>query len=184
MAERDGPTAGRDGPTEGRAGPKAAGEGPTTGRAGRLRAGYGAAPWHLLLVTAVIVLAGWVALRLAQEATFGRMLLWFVGAVIAHDLVLFPVYASADRALRAVARDRVTLLNHLRVPALGTALLFVVYSPGILRWGETTHEAATGLTQRPYLVRWLVLSAALFLLSGLAYLLRRRQASRQRSESA
>ncbi|WP_405432094.1 hypothetical protein [Micromonospora sp. NBC_00617] len=177
MAERAGPPEGREGPTKGRAGP-------TAGRAGRLWAAYGAAPWHLVLVTAAIVLAGWVALRLAQEATFGRMLLWFVGAVIAHDLVLFPVYASADRVLRAVVRNRVTLLNHLRVPALGTALLFLVYSPGILRWGETTHEAASGQTQRPYLVRWLVLSAALFLLSAIAYLLRRRQASRHRSESA
>ncbi|MET8282242.1 hypothetical protein [Micromonospora sp. NPDC005174] len=155
------------------------------GRTARLRAAYGAAPWYLVLVTAVIVLAGWVALRLAQEATFGRMLLWFVGAVIAHDLVLFPVYASVDRVLRAVVRGRVALLNHLRVPALGTALLFVVYAPGILRWGETTHEAATGQTQRPYLLRWLALSAALFLLSALAYALRRRrQSSGQRSESA
>ncbi|MFG1884070.1 hypothetical protein [Micromonospora sp. NPDC049102] len=162
--------------------------GPTqepAGRAARLRAAYGAAPWHLVLVTAVIVLAGWVALRLAQEATFGRMLLWFVGAVIAHDLVLFPVYASVDRVLGAVVRGRVALLNHLRVPALGTALLFVVYAPGILRWGETTHEAATGQTQRPYLLRWLALSAALFLLSALAYALRHRgQSSGQRSESA
>jgi hypothetical protein len=156
-----------------------------TERTARLRAAYGAAPWHLVLVTAVIVLAGWVALRLAQEATFGRMLLWFVGAVIAHDLVLFPVYASVDRVLRAVVRGRVTLLNHLRVPALGTALLFLVYAPGILRWGETTHEAATGQTPRPYLVRWLALSAGLFLLSALVYALRRRrQSSGQRSDSA
>ncbi|MBM7488944.1 putative membrane protein [Micromonospora luteifusca] len=152
--------------------------------ADRLRAGYGAAPWHLVVVTAAIVLAGWVALRLAGEATFGRMLLWFVGAAIAHDLVLFPVYASADRVLRALVRGRVALLNHLRVPALGSALLFLVYSPGILRLGETTHLAATGQDQRPYLMRWLLLSAALFLASGVTYLLRRRQVSVQRSDSA
>ncbi|MFY1615707.1 hypothetical protein [Micromonospora sp. WMMD736] len=159
--------------------------GPKPGPTSRLRAAYGAASWHLALVTVVIVLAGWVALRLADEATFGRMLLWFVGAVVAHDLVLFPVYASIDRVLRAAARGRVALLNHVRVPALGTALLFLVYSPGILRWGETTHEAATGQTQRPYLLRWLALSGALFLLSALTYALRRRgQSSGQRSESA
>ncbi|MEV1318956.1 hypothetical protein AB0J14_23070 [Micromonospora arborensis] len=151
----------------------------------RLRTGYGAASWHLVVVTAAIVLAGWVALRLADEATFGRMLLWFVGAAIAHDLVLFPVYASADRVLRTLVRGRVTLLNHLRLPALGSALLFLVYSPGILRLGETTHLAATGQDQRPYLVRWLLLSATLFLLSGVTYLLRRRrQVSAQRSERA
>ncbi|WCN79022.1 hypothetical protein [Micromonospora sp. LH3U1] len=152
--------------------------------ADRLRAGYGAAPWHLIVVTAAIVLAGWVALRVAGEATAGRMLLWFLGAVIAHDLVLFPVYAAVDRVLRRLVRGRVALLNHLRVPALGSALLFLVYSPGILRLGETTHLAATGQDQRPYLVRWLLLSAALFLLSALTYLLRRRQVSPKRSERA
>ncbi|MEV7327796.1 hypothetical protein [Micromonospora sp. NPDC093244] len=153
-------------------------------RADRMRDRYGAAPWHLVVVTAALVLAGWVALRVAHEATAGRMLLWFLGAVIAHDLVLFPVYAAVDRLLRAVARGRVTLLNHLRAPALGSALLFLVYSPGILRLGETTHLAATGQDQRPYLMRWILLSAALFGLSAVTYLLRRRQASPKRSDSA
>ncbi|MFC4020332.1 hypothetical protein ACFOW4_20640 [Micromonospora sp. GCM10011542] len=161
---------------------------------GRLRAGYGAGPRHLFVVTVAFVLTGWVALRLAGEATAGRMLLWFVGAVVAHDLVLFPVYAAADRALGAIVRPRagrrVALLNHVRVPALASALLFLIFSPGILRLGETTHLAATGLDQRPYLARWLLLTAALFLLSAATYALRRlasrsgRQASRQRSERA
>jgi hypothetical protein len=160
--------------------------------ASRLRAGYGAGPRHLIVVTAAIVLAGWVALRLAGEATAGRMLLWFLGAVIAHDLVLFPLYATADRVLRALVRprvgDRVALLNHLRVPALASALLFLVFAPGILRLGETTHLAATGQDQHPYLARWLQLTAALFLLSALTYALRalarRRQSSGKRSERA
>ncbi|SIM78624.1 hypothetical protein [Micromonospora cremea] len=158
----------------------------------RMRDGYGAGPRHLIVVTAAIVLAGWVALRLAGEATAGRMLLWFLGAVIAHDLVLFPAYATADRVLRALVRPRagkrVALLNHLRVPALASALLFLVFAPGILRLGETTHLAATGQDQHPYLVRWLQLTVALFLLSALAYALRalprRRQSSGKRSERA
>ncbi|WP_328416033.1 hypothetical protein OG470_25160 [Micromonospora sp. NBC_00389] len=160
--------------------------------AARLRTGYGAGPRHLIVVTAAIVLAGWVALRLAGEATAGRMLLWFLGAVIAHDLVLFPVYATADRMLRAVVRPgtdrRVALLNHVRVPVLASALLFLVFAPGILRLGESTHLAATGQDQRPYLARWLLLSAALFLLSALTYAIRalagRRQVSPKRSERA
>ncbi|MGQ5261242.1 hypothetical protein ACTWLT_10845 [Micromonospora sp. ZYX-F-536] len=154
----------------------------------RLRAGYGAGPRHLIVVTAAIVLAGWVALRLAGEATAGRMLLWFLGAVIAHDLVLFPAYATADRVLRAVIRPgpdrRVALLNHLRAPALASALLFLVFAPGILRLGETTHLAATGQNQHPYLSHWLLLTAALFLSSALTYALRaawRRLTTRRRS---
>ena len=66
----------------------------------RFRAAYGSSPQHLLVMIACFTLAGWVALRIADEATAGRMLLWFVGAAVAHDLVLFPIYASADRVLR------------------------------------------------------------------------------------
>lgn len=69
------------------------------------------------------------------------ILLWFRGAVIGHDLVLFPLFALADRSLtaglRAVAPSRgagpsrVAAVNHLRVPLLGTGLLFLLFFPGI-----------------------------------------------------
>ncbi|MFI6133815.1 hypothetical protein [Micromonospora sp. NPDC051141] len=147
---------------------------------------------------ACFALTGWVALRLSQEATAGRMLLWFVGAAVAHDLVLFPIYASADRVLRGTlgrghrgedgltagaqrsvprraeqASLRPSALNHIRVPALASGLLFLVYLPGILRQGQETYVAATGQNQQPYLVRWLALSATLFLVSAGWYLVRR-----------
>ncbi|WP_433134106.1 hypothetical protein ACQPWW_03310 [Micromonospora sp. CA-240977] len=147
---------------------------------------------------ACFTLAGWVALRIADEATAGRMLAWFVGAAVAHDLVLFPIYASADRALRgALGRSgharksgppagphwvpgrggrtpsRPSPLNYIRVPALAAGLLFLVYLPGILRQGRETYLAATGQNQHPYLARWLALTAALFLVSGGWYVVRR-----------
>ncbi|WP_319459605.1 hypothetical protein [Micromonospora sp. RTP1Z1] len=146
----------------------------------RFRAAYGAPGRHLLLLVGCFAVAGWVALRLAGEATAGRMLLWFVGAAIAHDFVLFPIYGSADRALRAAVGERrarpasgPSLLNHLRVPALAAALLFLVYLPGILRQGRETYLAATGQDQQPFLARWLLVSAALFLASGVLYAYRR-----------
>jgi hypothetical protein len=138
-------------------------------RGGRFRARYGAAGWHLLILAAAFALAGWVAQRLAGEATAVRILIWFVGAVIAHDLVLFPIYASIDRGLRGVTRGRPSPLNHIRVPALASGLLFLVFLPGILRQGQATYAAATGQDQQPYLGRWLGLSCALFILSGLWY---------------
>jgi hypothetical protein len=135
----------------------------------RFRAFYGATVWHLLILVAAFALAGWVALRLAGEATAVRILVWFVGAVIAHDLVLFPIYATIDRALRGGAEGRPSLLSHVRVPALASGLLFLVYLPGILKQGQATYAAATGQDQGPYLGRWLPITAVLFLVSGLWY---------------
>lgn len=148
----------------------------------RLRVGYGAPWWHLLLLVGCFAVTGWVVLRLAGETTAVRMLIWFVAAVIVHDLVMWPVYAAADRALLTATRSataiqadvgngsrpaRLSVVNHVRVPALGSALLFVVYLPGILQLGGGTFTAATGLTQQPYLTRWLLASAAMFAVSGL-----------------
>ncbi|MET7834922.1 hypothetical protein [Micromonospora sediminicola] len=134
------------------------------------RRAYGAAPWHLLLLVGCFAVTGWIALRLAGEPTAGRMLLWFLGAVVAHDLVLFPAYAAVDRLLgRAGPAPR----NHVRVPALGSALLFLVYLPGILGLGDGTYTAATGLAPRPLLGRWLAVTAVLFAASALLYALRR-----------
>ncbi|MGC1212769.1 MAG: hypothetical protein WA890_16045 [Micromonospora sp.] len=155
----------------------------------RFRTGYGAKLRHLVLLVGAFAVTTWIVLRLAGEPTAGRMLLWFVGAAIAHDFVLFPVYALADRALRravdahrAGRRTRPSLLHHVRFPALASGLLFLVYLPGILRQGRDTYLAATGQDQQPYLTRWLLISAALFLLSATWYALRRpRHRSRQDS---
>ena len=59
------------------------------------------------------------------------------------------------------------------MPGLATGLLFLVYLPGILRQGRETYLAATGQNQHPYLARWLAISATLFLVGGVWYLVRR-----------
>jgi hypothetical protein len=51
-------------------------------------------------------------------------------------------------------------------------LALLMFWPGIVRQGEDTHLAATGLDQAPYLGRWLVLSAILFAVSGVIYAVR------------
>jgi hypothetical protein len=138
-------------------------------RRDRFRDWYGARLWHLLVLVAAFALTGWVALRLAGEPAALRMAIWFVGAVVAHDLVLFPVYALVDRALRGATRGNPSALNHIRVPAVASGLLFLVFLPGILKQGRPTYLAATGQDQQPYLGRWLAISLALFLISGLWY---------------
>ncbi|MER7441365.1 hypothetical protein [Micromonospora avicenniae] len=157
----------------------------------RMRATYGAGPRHLLVLLLCFVVTGWVALRVAGEATAGRMLLWFIGAVVLHDLLLFPVYALVDRVLRAAvgvparpaAPDprpsharrvpvRLALVNHVRLPTLGAGLLFLVYLPGVLGWGADTYRAATARERIPFLGRWLAVTGILFLISAVVFLLR------------
>jgi hypothetical protein len=130
---------------------------------------YGARPGHLILLLASLALAAYAGSFLLSDPALLTMLIWFAGAAVVHDLVLFPLYSLADRALV----DRLPrLVNHIRVPLLGAGLTFVMFLPGIIRQGELTHLAATGLTQQPYLARWLWLVLGMFVVSGVVYGLR------------
>jgi hypothetical protein len=133
---------------------------------------YGAPPAHLLALLLCVALAGYAASFLLGDPALLRVLGWFVGAAVVHDLVLFPLYALVDRGLARLPRRRVPLVNHVRVPLLGAGLTFLVFLPGIVRQGEATHLAATGLDQQPYLGRWLGLVAVMVGLSALVYLVR------------
>jgi len=149
----------------------------------RLRGFYGANPLHLLALLGCFALAGWAALHTLSTPAWPVILVWFVGAVIAHDLVLFPLYALADRSLTSGLRARrpghhrtgsatpspIPSLNHLRVPLLGAALLLLVFFPGILGQGGQTYLDATGQKPESFLARWLLLTAAMFLVSAVIY---------------
>lgn len=129
----------------------------------------GASPAHVIVLVAALVLAGYAAWFLLGDPSLLRVLVWFAGAAVVHDVVLFPLYSAADRVLVAAGRGRVPLINHVRVPALGAGLTLLMFWPGILRQGEITHLAATGLDQAPYLGRWLGLTAVLCAASALVY---------------
>lgn len=104
------------------------------------------------------------------------MAVWFLGALVLHDLVLFPFYAGGDRllvlALRALPATRVPLVNHVRVPLLGSGLALLMFAPGILRQGGATTLTAAGLDQEPYRERWVWLTVALCAASALVWLAR------------
>lgn len=160
--------------------------------AARVRRAYGANPLHLLTLLAAFALTGYVVTHLVHEPLAVRMLIWFLGAVIGHDLVLFPIYALADRSLTAGLRRLwprpgaaapVPPVNYIRVPALGTGLLFLIFFPGILRQGQPTYLAATGQDQQPYLGRWLLLAAAMFAISAVSYAVRLQRARRRTAKT-
>jgi hypothetical protein len=66
-------------------------------------------------------------------------------------------------------------LNHVRIPAALSLLLLVVYLPLILRVDPDRYMDTTGLSLDLYLGRWLLISAALFLISGVVYAIRLRR---------
>jgi hypothetical protein len=147
----------------------------------RFRSVYGSNPLHLLTLIAGFALFGYVLTTVKPVTLWNpntwwqSILIWFAAAIVAHDLVLFPLYALVDRTLVAGSRIRprteasVPALNYIRVPALGAGLTLLVFLPGIIEQGAFTYWAATGQTQEPFLGRWLLLSAAMFGFSAVAY---------------
>lgn len=147
----------------------------------RFRRAYGAHPLHLLSLLTCFALAGYAALGAAGGPLPLRMAAWFLGALVAHDLVLFPLYALADRSLSAALPNRRRtprtpgVVNYVRVPALLSGLLLLLFFPLILRRSEGPYGAASGLNQSPYLGRWLLLTGVAFGLSALLFALRLRR---------
>ena len=164
----------------------------------RFRARYGASPLHLLAFVASVLVAGAaVAGWFDNTASITlRILIWFLGLIVAHDLVLLPLYSLIDRiALRVVPGARPGAVRgaelaaaprgtpgwvYVRVPALLSGLIFLVFFPEILRLGDQTYHTASGLNQHAYLARYLLTSAALFALSGATYVVNTARARSRR----
>ncbi|MGH3997050.1 MAG: hypothetical protein ACRDTJ_06260 [Pseudonocardiaceae bacterium] len=130
-------------------------------------------PIALLALLASFVVAGYAGVRLLSGNPIG-IGAWFVGSAVVHDLVLFPLYAGADAGLVRLLRRRPALatvaglpwLNYLRVPAVVSGVLLLVWSPLILRLPTATYQDASGLSAQPYLPRWLAVTAVLFAISA------------------
>ena len=139
-------------------------------RFGRL---YGARAWHLLALLACFAVTAYAVSRVFGDRTaLVRIAIWFVGAAVVWDLVLGPLYALADRGLRPLRRVAVrgvAVRNYVRVPALVSSLLLVVWAPLIFQRSEQIYRLKAGLLQDPYLERWAAVTAALFALSAIAY---------------
>ena len=163
---------------------------------------YGGHPLHLLTLLASFALVGYVISTVGTKQLWNphiwwqSIAVWFIAAIVLHDLVLFPFYALADRSLGAGWRamtgrlpdrtPRIPPINYIRIPVMASGLLFLVFFPGIIRQGKGAYHRATGLTQAPFLDRWLLITAVLFGSSALAYgirllLVRRRLVARDLS---
>jgi hypothetical protein len=151
---------------------------------------YGSHPLHLLTMVSGFALLGYIVATFTPATLWNpgswwqSIAVWFAAAVVGHDLLLFPLYALADRVLstrigRRLGHPKVLARNYIRVPALGAGLTLLIFLPGIIEQGEATYQAATGQTQQPFLGRWLLLTAAMFAISALVYVARLVAARRQ-----
>ncbi len=149
---------------------------------GHFRAGYGASPLHLISLLACFALTGAAVVGWFQRPhDVETVLEWFVAAILLHDLVALPIYSLVDRlACGAVNRAvRQTppaalprLVNptpYLRIPALLSGLLFVVFIPVLFGFGAGSELSASGIAESGYLARWLLATGVMFALSGAAY---------------
>ena len=143
---------------------------------------YGAQPLHLIAVATSLLLSGYGLLRIDDLSNTGRIVIWIVAAALLHDLVAVPIYSLLLRLAHGAADTAITTralalhaLNHVRVPAGLSLLLLLVYSPLILRFAPDEYLATTGMEVDPYLGRWLLISAAMFLISGAIYAVRLRR---------
>jgi hypothetical protein len=161
----------------------------------RFRAVYGSNPLHLLTLIVGFALLGYVLITIKPSTLWNpntwwqSIAVWFAAAIVAHDLVLFPIYALVDRILVAGSRLRpsaemsVPVLNYVRIPAMAAALTLLVFLPGIIQQGAPAYATATGQNQEPFLGRWLLLTAAMFAISAVLYAIRLVVARRVRSTS-
>jgi hypothetical protein len=146
---------------------------------------YGENLLHLIVLVGALALVAYTISVLGVQSLFNpkvwwqSIAVWFAVAVIGHDLILFPLYALAERLLPTGRRDaksanphRVPVTNYVRMPTLATGLTFALFLPGIIQQGAFTYNAATGLTQEPFLARWLLLVAGFYLASAVCYVVK------------
>jgi hypothetical protein len=132
--------------------------------------------------------AGWFQAGSDPRGIF----LWALACALAFEWILLPLawlldrIAFGPRTLRPAQAAPATApvvppanRAYLRVPALLSALLLIVFAPLIFRADTPTFAATTGLAPPDYLTRWLLATAAMFAVSALAYAvsLRRRRIS-------
>ena len=140
-----------------------------------MRERYGSSPLHLLAHLAALALASWALLQALQLGGWQRIALWLAGAVVLHDLVLWPAYTTLDRLSRR-ARPA-GWANYVRVPVGISALLLLAFFPVICGKGERTYARVSGQAWEGYAGRWLLVSALLFAGAAALYLLRSRTGS-------
>jgi hypothetical protein len=146
---------------------------------GALRSRYGEGPPHLLAVLASFAIVAYAFGEVVQRPGALSFAVWFGGAVVAHDLIAFPLYSLFGLVAGRARNTRLAAtVNYVRVPALLSGFALIVWFPFILGLSGESYEGASGLSDDPFLGRWLLLTATLFAGSGFLYAVNQRRRAR------
>jgi hypothetical protein len=149
---------------------------------------YGAQPLHLLAsVVSFAIVAGGVAGWFQAGSDPLAIVIWALGATFVFEWILLPLVWALDQIAfgpqwrRApagpAAPDRPGApppranRAYVRVPALLSVLLLIVFAPLIFSADRPEFEATTGIVAPDYLARWLLATAAMFVVSAVSYAL-------------
>ncbi len=151
------------------------------------RKAYGASPLHLLAVIASFAIVGYAFFMIFKAPAPESVLLFFGLAIVAHDMVAFPLYSTlnyvAGRTSRAaepkaVSAIGVPAINYLRTPFILSAISLAMFFPLILGLSADRYFASSGQDVGIFLGRWLGICAVLFTGSALLYALKLRRLRR------
>jgi hypothetical protein len=144
-----------------------------------LRRRYGASPLHLAAHLLALAIVALTFDRIFSGGDAPKLLLLYLAFIIAHDLIFVPIYSSLDRATRrALSRlplarhSAIPMINHVRAPALISALLLIIYGPSISGSADGEYFALSGHHLEHYLRNSVLITAGLFLGSGVIYVAR------------
>jgi len=146
----------------------------------RFRVLYGAGPLNLLVLLFCFAIAGVAVMGWFQRPKDVETVIeWFIASVLLHDLLFVPVYTVLDRIAlswvrRLGGRPRTVLgvvnaTPYLRIPAILSGLLLLVFFPVIFGFGSQSELDASGIAESGYLARWLIASGVLFAVSGVTW---------------
>jgi hypothetical protein len=118
--------------------------------AGWVRRWYGASPLHLLALVAAFALAGYAVRAVVAAGPWRGFAEWFIVAIVAHDLLLFPLYSLADLPLRRLLPRRLTRRVSWAQPRPG---------PGDPAWATAVGAHPTVISPATHEIGWDHLSA-------------------------
>jgi len=136
---------------------------------------YGTTPLHLLGHIACFGIAAYVIAQLLDARRADNILLWFVGAILLHDMLFLPFYSGLDRVARRGVPGKA--INFVRVPAMLSGLLFLVYFPAILSRNDGSFARVSGHTPTGHFAWWLLLTGLFFAVSAVTYVVKGRRAA-------